>query len=289
MASVDVTSQLGARPALATTYDGDDPVLLERIVSLVDIIEIAPDAIASSDGKRAYLRPSVLDEYAAVLGQINLIAHGVGLSIGSFDHWNDAYLHLVDELFARFDLAWHSDHLACTVVAGENIGTMFALPRTEEAVDLICERVRRLQERYQVPFLLEHIIHLLPDAPCEYTPAGFLNAITSRTGCDLILDAYNLECDAHNHGMDITAFLGELDFSAVRELHLAGGVEHDGFLLDIHSSPVRASTLMLGLDIIRRAPRLSVVTYEFLKEAVPLLGHDTICAELTRIRQAISQ
>ncbi len=289
MARAEITPRIGARPALATTYEGDDPELLERIVPLIDAIEVAPDTIAGSSGKKASLRQSVLDEYATVAGRVDLIAHGVGLSIGSFDRWNETYLHLLDQLFARFDLAWHSEHLACTTVAGENVGTMFALPRTGEALDLVCERVRRIQERYSVPFLLEHIIHLLPEEPAEYTPAGFLNAIVSRTGCGLILDAYNLECDAHNRGLDIPAFLDELDFAAVRELHLAGGVEHEGFQLDIHSGPVRESTLDFGLDIVRRAPRLSVVTYEFLKEAVPLIGHDGICAELARIRTAISQ
>jgi uncharacterized protein len=289
MASADARSRERAPPALAVTYEGDDPALLERIAPLIDAIEISPDAIAAFDGGRTYLRPSVLDEYAPVSGQLKLIGHGVGLSIGSFDRWNDDYLRLLDSLFDRFDLAWHSEHLACTTVGGENVGTMFAMPRTEEALDLVCERVRRLQGRYRVPFLLEHVIQLLPDAPGDYSPAGFLNAITSRTGCGLIVDAYNLECDAHNQGLDITGFLEELDCSAIRELHLAGGVEHDGFYLDVHSAVVRESTLALGLDIIRRAPALSVVTYEFLKEAVPLLGHDTICAELARIRAAMLQ
>jgi|ERR1700674_802548 len=290
MASVDAAAPpRRPSPALATTYEGDDPALLERIAALVDVIEIAPDAIAGSDGKRAHLRKPVLDEYAGVLGQVDLIAHGVGLSIGSFDHWEEDYLRLLDELFARFDLAWHSEHLACTVVAGENVGTMLALPRTEEALDLICERVRRIQERYRVPFLLEHVIHLLPDAPAACTPAGFLNAITSRTGCGLVLDAYNLECDAHNQGLDIAAFLDELDLAPVRELHIAGGVEHDGFHLDIHSRPARDSTLALARDVIARAPNLRVVTYEFLREAVEALGHATICAELARVRQALPQ
>jgi uncharacterized protein (UPF0276 family) len=258
-------------------------------VPLIDTIEISPDAIARSNAKRASLRPEVLDEYAAVLPQVNLIAHGVGLSIGSFDHWDEGYLRLLDELFSHFDLEWHSEHLACTMVAGENVGTMLPMPRTEEALDLICERVQLIQQRYRAPFLLEHVIHLLPDAPAEFTPAAFLNAITSRTGCGLILDAYNLECDAYNQGLDISAFLNELDPAPVRELHLAGGVQHNGFQLDIHSSPTRDTTLALALDIIRRAPRLRVVTFEFLKEAVGLLGHDTICSELARIREAIQQ
>ena len=218
---------------------------------------------------------------------VNFVAHGVGLSIGSFDHWDEGYLRLLDELFARFHLEWHSEHLAYTVVAGENVGTMFALPRTDEALDLVCERVRLLQERYRVPFLLEHVIHLLPDSPAQYSPAGFLNAITSRTGCGLLLDAYNLECDAMNQGLDIVAFLDELNLEPVRELHLAGGVQHKGFHLDIHSGVTSELSLEVGLEIIRRAHGLRTVTFEFLKEAVPLLGHDAICAELARIRRAI--
>jgi len=289
MASVDTTAMIRQQPALATTYEGDDVALLQRIVPLVDMLEIAPDTIATSEEKRQRLRPEVLDEYAAVARQVKFIAHGVGLSIGSIDHWEEGYLRLLDELFTRFPLEWHSEHLACTVVAGENVGTMFSLPRTEEALDLICERVRLLQERYRVPFLLEHVIRLLPDAPAEYTPAGFLNAITSRTGCGLILDAYNLECDAYNQGLDIHGFLNELDLAPVRELHLAGGVQHNGFYLDIHSRPTRETTLALGLEIIRRAPNLRVVTFEFLKEAVTLLGHDATCAELKRIRGAVQQ
>src|SRR5205823_101733 len=100
------------------------------------------------------------------------------------------------------------------------------------ALDMVCARVQALQERYPVPFLLENIVHILPDHPAEYTDAAFLNALTARTGCNLILDIYNLECDAHNTGFDIPAFLDELDLSAVRELHLACGVEYRGLLLD---------------------------------------------------------
>jgi len=289
MASAATTSERGARPALATTYEGDDAELFARIVPLVDYIEISPDTIAASHTGEARLRKAVVDEYAAVRDKVGFIAHGIGLSIGSFDRWNDCYIRLLDELFGHLDITWHSEHLGCTTVAGKTVGTMFALPRTGEALDLVCARVQRIQDRYRAPFLLEHIINLLPDEPAEYAPAGFLNAIVARTGCGLIIDAYNLECDAHNQGLDIAAFLDELDMAAVRELHLAGGVAHDGFHLDVHSGLVRDSTLNLGLDIVSRAPKLAAVTYEFLKEAVPLIGHDAICAELCRLRRAVLQ
>jgi uncharacterized protein (UPF0276 family) len=287
MASVDTKPDIRTSPSLATTYEGGDHAFLERIVPYVDMLEISPDAIAQSDGNGKRLRLQVLHEYDSVQSQVSLVAHGVGLSIGSFDHWDESYLRLLDELFSRFDLRWHSEHLACTVVADENLGTMIPLPRTDEALDLICRRVRLIQERYRVPFLLEHVIHLLPDAPAQFTPAGFLNEVTSRTGCGLILDAYNLECDAYNQGLDVEAFLAQLDLGAVRELHIAGGTQHRGFQLDIHSRRTSDTTLALAGNIVARAPNLKAVTYELLKEAVPLLGHETVCAELSRIRRMI--
>lgn len=283
----DTDSAARDRLQLVTTYEGDDRVLLERLAPLVDGIEITPDAIARSNGKRAELQSESLDEYASVARELKLMAHGIGLSIGSFDHWNESYLYLLDGLFERFDLLWHSEHLGYTTVAGENIGTMLPVQRNEESLDLLCERIRIIQERYRVPFLLEHVIQLLPSEAEAFTPAGFLNAITSRTGCGLILDAYNLECDAYNQGLNIASFLDELDLAPTKELHLAGGVRYEGFQLDIHSRPVHASTIDLAREIVARATNLKVITYEFLKESVSTIGHEGICAQLSQIRRAL--
>src|SRR5580698_107781 len=285
------TSQHTPRPALATTYEGTGLDLLERIVPLVDYLEIPPDSISRTENGRSSLRPEILNQLesaTSLAGHPGLIVHGIGLSIGSFDRWNEPYIRLLDEFFSRFTPQWHSEHLGFSTVCGENMGTMLALPRTEAMLDLVCNRIRLIQERYRVPFLMEHIIHLLPDAPSDYTPAAFLNAITSRTGCGLILDAYNLECDQHNFGFDVAGFLDELNLEPVREVHVAGGFQHEGFQLDIHSQPTAESTLDLALNLINRCPNLGIVTYELLKEAIPNLGHDGICAELQRIRKAIT-
>ncbi len=133
--------------------------------------------------------------------------------------------------------------------------------------------------------LLENIVHVIPDFPGEYSDAGFLNALADRTGCGLIVDAYNLQCDAHNHGFDISTFLAELEPSNIRELHVACGVEHNGFLLDVHSQLTRSSTVKLAQHIVNQAEgNAQVVVYEFMPEAVPGLGYDAIAEELARLR-----
>lgn len=273
--------------ALGTTYEGRDPDLLDRMLPHIDYIEVTLETIAEMKDHEVALSPEVMSELKNVGKAAKIIVHGVSLSIGSHEGWSPTYLHLLDDFLQQVDVAWHSEHLGYTKVDGEHLGIMLAMPKTEEALDLLCGRVRTIQERYRLPFLLENIVHVVPDFPGDYSDAGFLNALADRTGCGLLLDVYNLECDAHNHGFDIPAFLAELELPNVRELHVACGVEHNGFLLDVHSRLTRDSTVALAQDVVRRAQgSTQVVVYEFMPEAVPGLGHNAIADGLGQLRAA---
>jgi uncharacterized protein (UPF0276 family) len=273
--------------AIGATYEGRDPALLERMLPLADYIEVTLETISEANDQNVSLSREVMSELKNIGKEAQIIVHGVSLSIGSHGGWSPTYFRLLDDFLEQIDVAWHSEHLAYTRVDDEHLGIMLAMPKTEEALDLICERVRAIQERYKIPFLLENIVHVIPDFPGDYSDAGFLNALTDRTGCGLILDVYNLECDAQNHGFDVPAFLDELHPDKIRELHVACGVEHNGILLDVHSQLTRSSTIELAQDAVRRsAGSAEVVVYEFMPEAVPGLGHDAIAAELGRLRTA---
>lgn len=280
------TQQSGSTHTLCTTYDAYDPAFLEKVLPYVQYIEVSPDTIARALDDRITLNASIINSLKDVLPFVKVIAHGVGLSIGTYAGCSKAYLSLLDELFDTIPLAWHSEHLGYVRVNGENLNTMLALPRTREMLDLVCERVHFLQDRYGVPFLLENIVHLLPDVAADYSDGQFLNELTRRTGCGLILDVYNLECDAHNHHFNIPAFLQELDLSPVKEIHIAGGTEYKGFKLDIHTNLVSDSTVDLTLQILQHpCCQVETINYELLPQAVDLLGHEAICNELKRLSQ----
>jgi uncharacterized protein (UPF0276 family) len=277
------------RLRLGFTYEGGEPALLERIVPIVDYLEITPDSIARQHGGVARLDPAIIDELHAIEDAVDLVVHGVGLSIGSASGYSSAYLDLVEDFLADFpQVMWHSEHLGYTEVDGTSLGTMLAMPKTHDVLDLVAGRIDEIQARIPLPFLLENIVHLLPDYPGDYTDAAFLNELVARTGCGLLLDVYNVECDAANYGFDIGAFFDELNLDAVRELHLAGGVELGGMQVDVHSRPTRPSTLALARQALARVPADAAVTYELLPEAVPALGEDVIVEELTRIRSALT-
>ena len=287
MSSRYLDKQANTSVAVGATYEGRDPRLLERILPFVNYVEVTLETISEVHDDKVSLSDEIMSELRNIGKAVQIIVHGVSLSIGSHEGWSPTYLHLLEDFVEQVDVAWHSEHLGYTKVDGEHLGIMLAMPKTDEALDMVCERVNTIQERYKIPFLLENIVHVIPDFPSDYSEAGFLNALTDRTGCGLILDVYNLECDAHNHAFDIPAFLNELQSTNVRELHVACGVEHDGFLLDVHSQLPRPSTIELAQRVVREsAGSARVVVYEFMPEAVPGLGHDAIAQELGRLRAA---
>jgi uncharacterized protein (UPF0276 family) len=78
--------------------------------------------------------------------------------------------------------------------------------------------------------------------------------------------------------------MAELQLGNVREIHMASGVEHNGFLMDVHSRLLRPSTVDLACQVVDRAGgSVWAVTYELLPEAIPVLGEETIAGEVARI------
>ncbi len=282
---------MGARTIrLGTTIDGNDAALIERVVPLVDVVEVTPDRWASySPDAAPRVEDAALDALATIARRRTLTLHGVGLSIASHDGWNADYVGLLDQIFAhRLPVAWHSEHLSFSRVDGEPLGTMVEPPWTRESLDLIAGRVSALQGRYGVPFLIEHVVRAFAEGDAdEMGTAEFLNALLARTGCGLLLDVYNLECDHHNFSADPMRLLDELDLGAVREIHVAGGTLHNGYKVDIHSRVVADSTLELLGRVLDRTPAVEVVLFEVLKEAIPVMGLDCLAAELVRLREVL--
>jgi len=271
---------------IGTTYEGGRPDFLEKLLPIVDYLEFSPDSLATSRNGVASINPEKLAELKEVNNKVNFLVHGVGLSIGSYDGVSKNYLKLLDELFENLDLKWHSEHLAYMFVEGINLGTMVTLPRTNETLSMVCDRVNIIQERYKIPFLLENVVSLLPEYHSHYSHADFLNRICDNTGCGLILDIYNLQCDAYNHGLNIESFLKELNCNHIKEFHLASGYMDSGFMTDIHAGLTSDTTLNLTQQILDsyRPANLEAITYELLDEFVERVGQEAIVNELEKLK-----
>ena len=151
-------------------------------------------------------------------------AHGIGLSIGTDVPLDLAYLDEVADIVERLKAPAYSEHLAFTRVPGRDLANLLPLPKTEEVAESIIAKVRTVQSRIPVPFLLENITYMFEWPDSKLSDAEFLNLICRETGAGLLLDIENLYLNSRNHGFDPYAFLDELRAGLVQEVHMAGGV-----------------------------------------------------------------
>lgn len=284
MTDVQPDARGGRLPALGVSYEGRPRALLAALAPVVDVVEVLPDCLLGRDGRP---HRALLDDLDELAPDVGLTYHGIGLSIGTTSGWNEDYLRLLDTMFAWRAPRWHSEHLGFTTVDGSFLGTMPAVPPTQEALELVIARSRTMSAAYGREFMLEHVATPLA-RPGEMSLASFLNTLAAETGNRLLIDLHNLECDADNGLLDLDDFVEELDWSRVGEIHLAGGVWYDGRHLDVHSGPVADSTLDL-LDVaLAHATNLDLVLYEVLGEAVPGLGVDTVVDQVATLRQRVA-
>jgi uncharacterized protein (UPF0276 family) len=269
---------------------------IEGCRDLIDFFELNPDLLCHERlrGGRRTLEydPAVLDEALAQTAGLPTVVHGLGLSIGSVCGWNQSYLEALDVFHHRRPFCWHSEHLGFMLTTGPDgqplhTGIPLPLPFSDEAADLIAPRAEALCRRYGVPFLLENLTYYLPGLPSEggRDEVAFLNDLTDRSGCGLLLDLYNFHCNAVNFGFDPRQALSRLRFDRVVEVHLAGGASHDGFLLDVHSDVVPEPVWDLFEWVAPRLPHLAGVVYELLEQALSIVRVDGIRRQLERARQ----
>jgi uncharacterized protein len=249
-----------------------------------DVLEITVDHCF---GGSAASRAAIFD----LVGRIPLTAHGIGLSIGTDAPLDLDYLDSIAAVLDRLKAPAYSEHLAFTRVPGRDLGNLLPLPKTDTVIESVIGKVKTVQSRIPVPFLLENISYIIDWPDSELNDAEFLTLICRETGAGLLLDVENLYLNASNHGFDAYAFLDALPAGIVREMHLAGGVTaRDSFLrqpllVDSHSHPVPDEALaLLDHTLARQTPETIV-----LERDDRLGAADEILADVERIRSRIAR
>ena len=188
-----------------------------------------------------------------------LVMHGVSLSIGSTDPLDDDYLARLAALAQRIEPAWVSDHLCWTGVQGVNLHDLMPLPYTEEALDHVVGRVKRVQDTLKRRILLENVSSYVSFADSQLTEWEFLAAVAERADCLILLDINNVHVSAMNHGFSSLDYLRGIPVSRVHQFHLAGYEQGERLIIDTHDAPVSNAVWDLYLEAVRRFGRVSTM------------------------------
>ena len=258
-----------------------------------DFVEIMPDTLWEDSGVGLVHRYKENPETQAFLTELAqhkpIIGHSVGLSIGSAERFDTEHVAQIARWRQRYRFPWHSDHLAFSRLehaSGHSLDVGITLPMPYDAavLEMVAERVRYVQRKIPVPFLLENNVYYFEIPEQDMSEPVFLNKLTKITGCGLILDIHNVYVNAQNHGFDPWSFFDELDLTRVVEIHLAGGMELQGFYLDAHSGPCPEPVWQMLEAILPQAPNVAGIVFEVLGSYYPEMGAELLRHELDHAR-----
>ena len=180
--------------------------------------------------------------------------HGVSLSIGTTAPLDTAYLDELKALADRVQPLWVSDHLCFTGLGGLNMHDLLPLPYTEEALDHVAERVKRVQDHLGRRLVLENVSSYVTYAASEMTEWDFIAALSQRADCDILLDVNNVYVSAFNHEFDALAFLRAMPRARVRQFHLAGHTHKGSHIIDTHDHPIVPDVWDLYAEAVKLFP-----------------------------------
>jgi hypothetical protein len=181
-----------------------------------------------------------------------MVMHGVSLSVGGTDALNLDYLRELKALAQRVQPAWVSDHLCFTGVSGRNLHDLLPLPHTETTLRHLAGRIGRVQDVLGRQLVLENLSSYVRFAADEMAEHEFIAELLRRSDCALLLDVNNVYVNSVNHGFDAQTFIDAIPPDRVRQIHLAGHSQANGFLVDTHDAPVCPAVWALYEHTLRR-------------------------------------
>lgn len=197
----------------------------------VDWLEIHSENYFNAGGWDAHVLEQLRLDYPISM-------HGVGMGIGSAQGFSERHLERVHELAKRIEPALISEHLSWGAVDQRHLNDLLPMPLTEQALDLVCQRVDRIQTVLGRQILLENVSTYLRYRDDAMGEAEFLSAVAARTGCGILLDINNLYVNQCNHREEAIAAMNAIAPHMVGEMHLAGHLVTADAVIDHHGDRV---------------------------------------------------
>ena len=140
-----------------------------------------------------------------------------------------------------------------------------------------------------MPFAVETGVNYLRPRPDELSDGAFVRSVVTAADCGILLDLHNVWANERNGRQGVREFLAELPLERVWEVHLAGGLEVDGYWLDAHSGPIPPALLDLARDVVAKLPSLGAVVFEIGSDFLPGLGAENLRRQRAEAGQITGQ
>lgn len=204
--------------------------LADHAPTEVDFMEVAPENWIGIGG--AYAK-----KFRAFTEQYPFVCHGLSLSIGSPAPLDEAFVQRLKRFLKEHNIRAYSEHLSYCSDDG-HLYDLMPIPFTEEAIQYVAERIRRVQDILEQPIAMENVSYYAAPGK-EMEEIDFLNAVLDEADCQLLLDVNNIYVNSINHQYDPVEFLKALPGERISYIHVAGHYnEAEDIIIDTHGADV---------------------------------------------------
>jgi uncharacterized protein (UPF0276 family) len=224
----------------------------------------------------------LLEMLEDIRSEFPIVFHCVSLNIGQAKGVDHKFLNELKSFSDKFNPLWVSDHLCWTGAHGRNAHELLPLPYTEEAVGVVSDNIKRIQDILQRPFLFENTSSYVSYHQSTMSEWDFINKILDKSDAGLLLDLNNVYVSSENHDYSPYDFLNALDLSRVGQIHLAGHERRsNGLVVDTHSRAVCDEVWELLKIILSERPDISVM----VEWDAEIPTYDALVAELEKVKE----
>lgn len=263
------------------TYSPSLDDFIKNHSDLINLIEVEPQTLwlKNYQNKHKYYFPDSTLKHLLTLPGKKLV-HSVGMPVGGNKEPENEQLELVGRLINDLKSPWTSDHMGFNATHDFQLGFFLPQKQTDEGVNVAVKNIGKIQKNVNVPFALETGVNYLRVRSDEMTDGRFVKQIIERADCGLLLDLHNIYTNELNGREKIDSFLNSIPLERVLEIHLAGGIELDGFWLDAHSGAMPETLISIAKDLIPSLSNLKAIVFEIMPSYIPLVGDETIRKQL---------
>ena len=251
-------------------------------LDLIDVIEIEPQTYwIHSDRYR-------IEEGFEAINNIpcEKLVHSISLPVGNATI-DEEQLSLLKQIVDELKPQWASEHLSFNKAnnSNEEFDTGFFLPpyQSEEGIEHCVRMVNRLKSM-QLPIAIETGVNYL-DYEFDVGDGEFVSQVVQRADCGILLDLHNVWTNELNGREKVKDFLAKIPLERVWEVHLAGGLEEDGYWLDAHSGSIPDELFEIGKDVIPTLPNLHAIIFEVYPSYVNDIDYSIIREQLMKLKQ----
>jgi uncharacterized protein (UPF0276 family) len=197
----------------------------------IDFFELAPENWIDLGGRHAR-------DLRQFTERFTFVCHGLSLSLGGPTPLDELLLRKIKVFMAEHRMPLYTEHLSYCSDHG-HLYDLMPIPPTEEAVQYVARRIRRVQDILEQKIAIENASYYVAAPIGEMDEPSFINAVLQEADCLLHLDVNNIYVNSVNFKFDPLDYLRRMPAERIVYMHMAGHYrEAPDLIIDTHGAEV---------------------------------------------------